>query len=247
MAHTGVVYARPKKNGEPFSFGVSGKLWRDSLVMYDRSTLSLWSQVLGQAVAGPLEGMKLEQIPSEVTAWAAWKERHPDTLVLVKPAGQDSAYAEYHRDPKKVGIAGSKTPDARLPGKTLVFGMILSDRFAAAPFPVLDTSPVLNNEFSGIPIVIFSPAGENAAMAFERTIDGKALTFEHVVDQGRLTVRDIGTGSTWSWESGECLQGPFKGKHLKRIPGMPVYWAIWARFHPDTELISREMGKPLNE
>jgi hypothetical protein len=228
------VYARPKKDGKALVFGVSGKLWRDSLVMYDRSTLSLWSQVLGEAIAGPLKGTKLAQIPSEVTTWGAWKQRHPNTLVLVKPAGLKSAYALYHRDPERIGIIGSKNPDSRLPGKELVFGLTFSGGFAAVPFSVLEKIPVLNTKAFGTDIAVFSPPGENAAMAFDRAVDGKALTFEQVEGQGRLTVRDRDSGSIWSWENGECLQGPFKGRHLTRIVGLTVYWAIWARFHPDT-------------
>lgn len=196
--------------------------------MYDRSTMSLWSQVLGQAIAGPLEGTKLEQVPSEVTVWAAWKERHPNTLVLAKPAGLGSVYEDYHRDPEKIGIVGSKPPDSRLPGKALVFGLTFSDQFAAVPFSVLQKEPVLNTEVFGVPVAVFSPRGENAAMAFERTVDGQILT---------LIVRDAESGSTWSWERGECLQGPFQGKQLKRVAGLPMYWAIWARFHPGTEVI----------
>jgi hypothetical protein len=214
--------------------------------MYDRNTMSLWSQVLGKAVAGPLEGTKLEQLPSEVTTWAAWKERHPNTLVLVKPAGLASVYADYHRDPEKVGIVGSMSRDLRLPGKALVFGLTSSGQFAAVPFSVLEKNRVLNTEAFGTAITVFSPPGETAVMAFERTVDGQVLTFEQLPGQGRLGVRDAESGSTWSWERGECLQGPFQGKRLKRIAGLPVYWAIWVRFHPGTAVIGagkREVTK----
>lgn len=205
--------------------------------MYDRNTMSLWSQVLGKAVAGPLEGTKLEQLPSEVTTWAAWKERHPNTLVLVKPAGLASVYADYHRDPEKIGIVGSTSRDLRLPGKALVFGLTFLGQFAAVPFSVLEKNPVLNTEVFGKTITVFSPPGENAATAFERSVDGQVLTFEQLPGKGLLEIRDAESGSAWFWESGECFAGRFKGKRLKRIAGLPVYWAIWARFHPDTAVI----------
>ena len=35
---------------------VSGKLWNRSLIMMDKETDSLWSHLLGEAMAGPLEG-----------------------------------------------------------------------------------------------------------------------------------------------------------------------------------------------
>jgi hypothetical protein len=109
---------------------------------------------------------------------------------------------------------------------------------AAIPFALLEKSPVLNMEAFSTPLVAFSPRGEAAAMAYERTVEGEELTFELVDSKdGRLTVRDRGSGSIWSWESGECLQGAFQGKSLRRVTGTTVYWGIWVQFHPETEII----------
>ena len=66
------------------SFGVSGILRNGALVMYDRTTYSLWTQE-GVAFAGPAAGMRLRRIPSVRTTWWVWRERHPETLVM-KPA-----------------------------------------------------------------------------------------------------------------------------------------------------------------
>lgn len=215
--------------------------------MYDRNTFSLWSQVLGQAIAGPLKRTRLLQIPSTLTTWESWKARHPGTLVLVKRADLDSLYVQYHRSSSRIGIAGSDNPDSRLPGKALVYGMTFSERFVAVPFSLLESNPVLNTMVFGTAVAVFSPPGENTAMAFERTVDGKTLTFERVESDDRLGVRDAETGSTWSWESGECFQGPFRGKHLNRITSLTVYWAIWARFHPGTEVMGPGHLKSANE
>jgi len=65
-------------------FGVTGILRRGALVMYDRSTYSLWTQE-GSAIAGPLAGARLPRLPNEITTWDAWRRRHPDTLVLLPP------------------------------------------------------------------------------------------------------------------------------------------------------------------
>ena len=65
-------------------FGVTGILRRGALVMYDRSTYSLWTQE-GEAIAGPLAGTRLRRLASERTTWGAWLRRHPDTLVLLPP------------------------------------------------------------------------------------------------------------------------------------------------------------------
>jgi hypothetical protein len=63
---------------------VSGKLLYNTLVMFDRETESLWSQLYGGALDGPLAGQGLAVYPSLHTEWAAWQAQHPDTLVLSK-------------------------------------------------------------------------------------------------------------------------------------------------------------------
>ena len=57
-------------------------LWRNSLVMMDEETGSLWSHVVGEALQGPLKGKVLKTVPVVQTSWAAWIKQHPDTKVL---------------------------------------------------------------------------------------------------------------------------------------------------------------------
>ena len=76
------------------TFGVSGKLIMNTLVMYDHQTESLWAQSLYKGVEGPLAGVDLELIPATQTRWDRWLEAHPDTLVLDK----QNSY-QYERDP----------------------------------------------------------------------------------------------------------------------------------------------------
>jgi hypothetical protein len=66
------VYAR-EVNGKTLTFGVSGKLIRNSLVMFDRETGTLWSHLTGEALDGPLIGNDLKQVLSEQTTWGRWR------------------------------------------------------------------------------------------------------------------------------------------------------------------------------
>ena len=70
LCGTGVVYGR-QVGGQVLTFGVSGMLFRDGLVMYDRETDTLWTHVDGRAVRGKLTGHVLEIVPS---IHATWKE-----------------------------------------------------------------------------------------------------------------------------------------------------------------------------
>lgn len=56
-----------------------------NLVMFDRETGSYWSQLLGQAICGPLAGERLSLLPSTVADWGTWRDRHPETTVLLPP------------------------------------------------------------------------------------------------------------------------------------------------------------------
>jgi hypothetical protein len=231
------VYARPQVNGTPTTLGVSGMLWRDALVMYDRATRSLWSQVNGKAVAGPMKGKRLDDFPSTQTTWGAWKRRHPDTLVLVKPRLAGSPYDSYFDDPQQIGVRGSRNPDTRLSGKELILGLEHEGRFAAVPLSLLRKQPVISTEALGLPVVISKSA------AFQRRVDERTLTFEKVEEPW---MRDRETNSLWSIETGAAIAGPMKSKHLQRISAKVVYWAVWARFHPETEVFAcNQCGIPI--
>ena len=68
-------------------FGVHGALWGNAMTWWDHSTGSIWSQPLGEAIAGPRKGQTVELLASEFTSWGAWKDEHPNTLALDAPAG----------------------------------------------------------------------------------------------------------------------------------------------------------------
>jgi hypothetical protein len=79
---------------------VSGLLYRSDLLLYDRDTLSLWSQIQSEAVTGPSLGQRLVLLRSRMMRWREWRELHPGTTVLSPGTGQRrpygrSPYADY--------------------------------------------------------------------------------------------------------------------------------------------------------
>lgn len=223
------------------TLGVSGMLWRDALIMFDRETRSLWSQVLGRAVAGPLEGERLDEIPSEMTTWGEWRRRHPHTLVLARPANiRGSAYDRYFQDPDMIGVRGTRNPDRRLPGKAMVVGMELEDGSVALPLEELEQTPVFNGEALGLPIVAFSPPGDTAVHVFGRQVGERRLRFTGEMVDGELRVTDGATGSSWHWQTGRCLDGPCPARSLERVQVRPVYWGIWAQYHPGSAIAGQD-------
>lgn len=136
-----MVYGR-RVGDRTLSFGVSGKLWRNSLVMYDRETGSEWSQLTGRALSGPLRGARLEKLAASdrTTTLADWRRRFPALKVLrereITTPGGD-VYAQYHRS-DETGIRPVLHRDPRLPPKQLVIGVEVGAAAYAIPTPSLE-------------------------------------------------------------------------------------------------------------
>lgn len=136
LCGTGMAYLS-EANGRPLSFGVSGLLYNSDVLLYDRQTSSLWSQLLSQAVSGPLKGIRLTAIPLSHTTWADWKKRNPDTLVLSTDTGFARNYARdpyegYMQDPAIMfPVNGQST---RYHPKEQVIGVEVNGKFKAYPF-----------------------------------------------------------------------------------------------------------------
>jgi hypothetical protein len=78
--------------GRQYQFGVSGALYKRNLLLYDRQTESLWSQLLSEAVSGPLAGTRLSVLPAENTTWGGWKTAHPRTVAFSFATGYRRDY-----------------------------------------------------------------------------------------------------------------------------------------------------------
>lgn len=108
------------------TFIVSGKLWRNSLIMQDKETGSLWSHITGECLDGELKGAQLEMIPVVQTSWAEWSADHPNTRVLKKSEEiKSSGYEKYFADPDRTGLFRTTWLQDRLPGKSIVHGVLL--------------------------------------------------------------------------------------------------------------------------
>ena len=101
LCGSGVVFDG-RVGGKRVLFGVSGLLYNSDVLLYDRDTESLFSQLMMKAITGPYRGTGLEVLPAVATTWKAWRRRHPDTKILspALPFGRDygtDPYAGYQR------------------------------------------------------------------------------------------------------------------------------------------------------
>lgn len=236
------MYVRPRHQGTLLTFGVSGMLWKDSLIMYDRQTRSLWSHVTGKAVTGPLQGTALTVYPTSMqTIWAQWRRLHPKTLVLSKRSrsgaleGMADLYEDYFQSETRLGIFGTRNPDASLPGKEYVLGVSAGTARSAYPFRHLSVQPLVNDRVGTEPVVVVFAKESATATAFSRRVGGKTLEFRQLrAEGGELLMTDAQTGSTWRALEGVALTGRLMGQRLSRVPGTLAFWFAWKQIYPET-------------
>jgi hypothetical protein len=175
LCHTGLVFDR-RVEDRTLTLLVSGKLWRNSLVMQDEPTGTLWSHVSGEALDGPLKGAELRKLPAVQTTWREWSAEHPETLVLRKPrAIEGSRYDDYARDPDRFGVIRTHRQFGKLPGKTLVHGISHRDDAVAVRDEALSTGERLSVQLGGATVEVFRGAdgGVRARLAQK---GGRTLT-----------------------------------------------------------------------
>jgi hypothetical protein len=83
--------------GRELTFDFAKGLLENNLLVVDRETRSIWSQLDGKAISGPMKDTPLEMIPALQTTWKHWRERHPETLVLVEPGEDGRRYLYRNR------------------------------------------------------------------------------------------------------------------------------------------------------
>ena len=158
-------------------FGVSGLLHNSDLLMYDRQSDSLWSQIPGLAVSGDMAGKQLQRLPVVHLAWKDWRERYPDSQVLSNNTGFSR---DYGRDPyagydrtERLFFPVSKS-DKRYSSKTWVLGLESNGVSKVWPFPELaKTTGTIADTFAGQPVEIRFDATAETASAYDA--DGNLL------------------------------------------------------------------------
>ena len=240
------MYARPEFDGELLDFGVSGKLIMNALVMYDRQTETLWSQILGRAVQGPLEGEDLMAVPYAQMTWGEWRQLYPESKALQtgRWRGRDS-YEGYFARPD-AGIIGEANPDRRLPSKAMVTAAVIDGIPMAYPWDVMSQELIANDQVGDTPVVAIHAPEAISTVLYDRRIDGRALTFRRDPDE-RADARglqrrmiDEETGSIWSAWTGVAIEGELAGQSMTQIPATSVFWFGWSDFHPDTGLYGHD-------
>jgi hypothetical protein len=222
------VYER-RLDGEVLSFGHEGILYRNSFMMYDRGTESLWLHVTGEALKGPMKGKRLKFLAAQVMPWKAWKAINPNTKVLL---GE-----------KVSGFMGSFNLKEQIASYGLAVG---SGRTSTLfRYSLLQSVPLLNARVDDQPVVINYDSENAYAVCFAAKQGAQELHFDAITAQEgssekRALMRDSETGSTWLRMSGTCIAGSLKGQFLEQLPATTWLGKRWMGFYPSGRMVGLE-------
>ncbi len=145
-------------NGRLMTFGVSGLLFQDNVLMYDHQTESLWNQLALQAQTGPMFKTGLEWIPTAQMRYASWKEKFPNGVVL----STDTGFSRNYNSDPYAGYFSSDSPffyDKRLvrpdlPIKSWVYGVVIDDVARTYPLQAVEDNPTITDTVNSVTLSI---------------------------------------------------------------------------------------------
>lgn len=108
-----------------------------------------------------------------------------------------------------------------------VVGIVINGEMRAYPLSILMWHEIVNDELGGVPIsVTFCPLC-NAAVVFDRRLDGRVLDFGATgkLRNSDLVMYDRQTESWWQQFLGEAIIGEMLGKRLAVLPSRLESWA----------------------
>ena len=253
LTGSGLVYD-PVLDGRHVTFGTSGLLFDNNLVMYDRTSRSLWSQMMARGVCGTYISHQPNLYTVTQSTWAAWKQLHPETTVVSFDTGYQRNYDVYpYGNYRAIDDTQILFPlsfaDRRVLPKVLVHGIVHNG--VARAYSLYDIGAeadrqAINDQISGRPVLVVYDSVSAMAVSFDRKVrflnkkgkwKNKKLTFD-VADDGsdRFALKDRQTGTLWNLQGepivGE-LVGKIEGDRLQRIPeAYTAFWFAWAAFPP---------------
>jgi hypothetical protein len=123
LAGVAAVYDR-RVEGRTLTFVNSGALWRDTLVLQDLETGTLWTAATGRGLYGPLQGVQLDAIPAVLTTMNGFARVYPDARYLdTGELTETPLRLSLYSASDWQGVSGIETRDRRYEPKTRLFSV----------------------------------------------------------------------------------------------------------------------------
>jgi hypothetical protein len=184
------------------------------MTWWDHATQSIWSQPVGEAIAGPLRGESLELLPSQVTTWGNWVKSFPKSFVMINDLDRLGSFRQ------------GFDPD-------FVIGVVVEDQAKAYYYEDVAEKGFITDMLGDLPVLVWAADGD--FRVYLRKVGDDILDFHLESD----VLTDTETGSTWDVTLGLATGGPLKGESLQHLPSLTSFDWAWRDFYPDTEFFDR--------
>jgi hypothetical protein len=238
LTGTGVGWDR-RLNGKATTFGVSGLIYNNNLIPYDRETDSNWSQIRLDCVNGALINTKIVTFQIVETSWSNWKLMYPNTRVLSLNTGYNRSYWKYPYGDYKTNENSLLFPlspdDRRLNRKERVHGIIIEGEAKVYRFGSFSSANTLINDVvNGKEVIVVGSSNKNFIVSFYSQLDDGTTPVFSAVDEGNVVLEDD-LGNRWDI-FGYAVSGPSSGSQLNKTESFMGYWFSWGAFYPGAEI-----------
>lgn len=245
VCRTGRVFS-PSVNGQPETFRLVG-MDHFNAMFEDAGTQSWWRQATGEAVAGPLKGNVLPEIPCTQTSLQAWLDRYPNSLVMQRDPSFSTEYDSM--DTYDLGLGRGKltgTDTLSWNEKSWVVGISLDKKNAKAfDWNRLKKERIIHDVVGGQAILLALAADNTSFVAFKRPDSLTVFSLQNdtlqLMAPPKQSIQSaifpmtneslLPTGQSWDL-LGRALN-PGSGD-LSQIQAYQEFWHSWRTFHPYT-------------
>ena len=200
---------------------------------------TLWSALAGKAIEGPHKGKQLTRIPSLVTNWNYWLMLHPESTTYDLFDGKKYASATLPSQMSKEASESLRQRDDRLQLNQEVLGVEFANSQRAYPLPTDEARACVLDEIDGEAIAVFWYGSTKTAVAFNRKVNGRVLTFyADDISPESAPFKDQETGTRWTI-AGRGIDGPLRGHELTWVKSIQCRWYAWASEYPKTTVFEK--------
>jgi len=125
-----------------------------------------------------------------------------------------------------------------------VIGYAAGEEAYAYPLKMLNYHEIVHDLVDGVPILVSYCPLCASAVVYDRRLDDQVLVFGNTsaLYESDMVMYDHQTGSYWFQVAGEAIVGELTGRRLDPLPSITISWGEWKALHPDTLVLSRNLG-----
>ena len=227
-----VTYCTVCRSGRVFEPLINGKEEKFRLVGMDHfnamfedyTTKSWWRQVTGEAIAGPLKGQMLPEVPTLQTSLATWLELYPNSLVMQPDSNYQTIYdgmSDYEAGHREGEL--TRRDSLSWKDKSWIAGVVVHGLAKAYDWNELLRNDIIMDKLGDYPIAVMVTNDAKSLFAFMRNSDTQQLSFRNdTLTDGMIDYTLLGKAVDTT------------GQDLIPIPVYQEYWHSWRTFHPQT-------------